>query len=57
MVEPVSQAAKDWVAENVPLEDWQWMGPRFAVEHRYIAELVGGMMEDGLMPNKDFRVG
>lgn len=56
MITPISKKAKSWVKRNVPLEPWQWMGPSFAVEHRFAADLVGGMMESGLVVNKDFRV-
>lgn len=48
LVEPVSDAAKEWVKENVPLESWQWLGPAFAVEHRYITDLLAGIRGDGL---------
>lgn len=48
MFHPISEDAKAWVDENVQLESYQWMGPRFAVEHRYASQLVQGMMEQGL---------
>lgn len=47
MVEPRSEDAKEWVEENVPLEDWQWMGRSFAVEPRMLDDLVMGMREEG----------
>jgi hypothetical protein len=48
MVRPISDEAKAWVDENVPLEDWQWMGGAFAVDPHYIENLVDGMRGDGL---------
>jgi hypothetical protein len=49
LVTPLSDEAKAWVEENVPLEDWQWLGSGFGVEHRYIGNLVEGMREAGLV--------
>ena len=48
MFQPVSAAAKEWVDEHVQLEGWQWMGPAFAVDPRYVDGLVEGMAGDGL---------
>ncbi len=48
MVEVKSDAARDWVNENVPLEDWQWMGNSFVVDHHYIEDLELGMQDAGL---------
>lgn len=48
MVTPVSQDAKDWTAENVQLEGWQWIGPSFAVDQHCIDDLVDGIRADGL---------
>ena len=45
---PVSEEAQDWVTFHVSLEPWQWLCNRFSVEHRYAADLVAGMLEDGL---------
>jgi hypothetical protein len=36
-----------WVNDNVPLEPWQWLGGGFGVEHRYIDNLVRGMVDEG----------
>lgn len=48
LVTPLSAAGKAWVEEHVHLEDWQWLGKGFGVEHRYIENLVDGMRGDGL---------
>ena len=58
MVIPITQAAKDWVNENVGLEMWQWTptehGMGFGVEWRYYDQLIEGMENDGLIPGYDF---
>lgn len=50
MFEPLTPEAKDWVAENVRLEGWQWLGRRFAVEGCDNAmSLTQGMLDAGLV--------
>ena len=49
MVHHLTDAARDWVSENVSLEGWQWMGTRFACDQRYVENLVDGMVGDGLV--------
>lgn len=48
MVTSLTPAAKAWVEEHVALEGWQWMGPSFAVEPRYLETLRFGAESDGL---------
>jgi hypothetical protein len=44
-----TNAAREWVAEHVQLESYQWMGnSSFGVEHRYALDLAAGMQSDGL---------
>jgi len=45
MVRPNTDAARQWTADNV--QDPTWLGDRFAVESRYLAQLVDGMLADG----------
>jgi hypothetical protein len=47
LVEPLTQAAREWLTENVTT-DATWLGQNLAVEHRYIGHLVAGMIEAGL---------
>lgn len=48
LVSPQNEQAREWVDENVGLEEWQGSGHQsFAVEHRYIEDLVGGMLAEG----------
>lgn len=48
LVRPLTDAAKEWVTDNVPLESWQWMGDAFACEPRLVENLVTGMTDGGL---------
>jgi hypothetical protein len=45
---PRSKKGRKWVEDNVHLEDWQWLGKGFAVDHRFVADLTSGMKADGL---------
>lgn len=44
-----TERAREWVAEHVQLESWQWIGTAFAVEHRFAEDLIEGMSEAGLI--------
>ena len=55
-LEPRTDEARDWIKENVQYEPYQKLGNALVVEHRYVADIVAGMMEAGLLPNKDFSV-
>ena len=44
--------ARDWVAENVTTEPWQWNGNcTFSVEHGYATDLASKMLEKGFTLN------
>lgn len=47
MLQPVSDAAKEWVDEHLP-EDAQWLGPRVAIDHRCFPPIAEGIVNDGL---------
>ena len=47
LVEDVSPAGADWIAEHLP-EDAMTLGKNVVVEHRYIEDIVNGMINDGL---------
>lgn len=49
LVQPVSREAREWVEENVYVEDWQWQGNAFAVDHHYVYDLVDGLHDAGLI--------
>lgn len=44
---PLSTAAQAWVAEHIS-DEAQWFGAAVIVEHRYIADLITGIQQDGL---------
>lgn len=46
--EPVSQVARDWFDAHVQSEDWQWLGNRLGVDHRYASDLIAGITTEGL---------
>jgi hypothetical protein len=41
-IAPVSEAARDWIDENVASEPWQWLGGALCVDHRYAGNLIEG---------------
>lgn len=43
-----TDAARDWIEENVSSEPWQWMGDTLVVDHHYIEDLELGMVDAGL---------
>lgn len=49
LIHVLSDAARDWVDENVALEGWQWLGDAFACEPRYVGNLIDGIEADGLV--------
>jgi hypothetical protein len=51
MFQPVTDAARDWFAENVQTEGWQWFGPRLAVDHRTAGSLITGLLSEGFNLN------
>ena len=48
LFQPLTPAAHAWFKENVPTEEWQWVGGRLAVERRYADNLIDGLIEAGL---------
>lgn len=48
---PYTQAAKDWIADNVQIEEYMRLGLNFACEHRFAQALIQGMIEAGLRVN------
>ncbi len=47
--EPRSAAAREWIADNVQSESWQWIGGALSVDHRYAQDLAQGMLDAGLV--------
>jgi len=48
LVEPVSDAARDWLNENLSAER-QYLGRAVAVEPRYVDDLVRGLQSGGFI--------
>jgi hypothetical protein len=51
LVRPLTWAASEWIKKHAPSQS-QWFGPALLLEHRYIAELLNRMVEDGLRVRK-----
>ena len=47
LLRPMTSAAWNWAEQHLP-EDAQMFGQAYAVEHRYIADIVEGIQADGL---------
>lgn len=44
---PVSPAAKQWVRDNIG-QDATFFGPSVAIEHRYVGDVIDGIVGDDL---------
>lgn len=47
LLHPFTEAARNWVAEHIP-DDAQLFGEAVVIEHRYIGDIVRGIVADGL---------
>lgn len=47
MFECHNQEVQRFAEDNLALEDWQWMGNSFAVEHRYAADTAQLFIDNG----------
>ncbi len=48
-ITPMTPAARAWIDENCRTEPWQWLGPTLNVDCRYAADILQGMVDDGLI--------
>ena len=48
LFQPLTPEARAWVEEYLPA-DAMWFGGAVVVEHRYIGDIVGGAIGDGLV--------
>jgi hypothetical protein len=46
---PRTEEAKQWFADNVASEGWQWMGSTLWVDHRMAGPLIDGLAGEGLV--------
>ena len=49
MLTPLTKAGRDWMAEHLETESWQWMGLSLAIEPRCAEAIIVGMYADGLV--------
>ena len=47
LVRPLTQRANEWISQHAQ-DDSQWFGPALVIEHHYLANLLPGMIQDGL---------
>ena len=47
LLRPLTPAAESWIDEHIS-EDARYFGSAVVVEHRYIADIVQGIQDDGL---------
>lgn len=47
LLEPVTDDAKAWCARHLPDDAPMW-GNAYAVEHRYVEDILDGIAEEGL---------
>ena len=47
ILRPNTDAAKAWVDEHIPADAQRWSGG-VAVEHRYIGDIVNGILAEGM---------
>lgn len=48
LILPASPAGREWFDSHVEYESWAVLGSRIAVDHRYVAPIVDGAVNDGL---------
>lgn len=55
LITPLTSEWADWLKENVS-EDATYLGLSLAVEHRYVENLIGGLLEHGFKCGQDFEI-
>lgn len=48
LLRPLTDTGARWIGEKLVTEDAQYFGDSLCVEHRFIADIVVGAIEDGL---------
>lgn len=46
-VTPLNREAMQWAVDHVDLEEWAWAGRSFAVDPRFLEDLVANLKMDG----------
>lgn len=47
LFEPVTDRAKEYTLTVLDVQDWQWVGPAFGVDHRIADQLTSALEEEG----------
>lgn len=47
MLRPNTDAAREWMDENVHAESWQWQGDFLCIDHRMAQPLLDGIEAEG----------
>jgi len=47
LVRPLTQRANEWISQHAQ-DDSRWFGPALVIEHHSLANLLNGMIQDGL---------
>lgn len=45
---PLTPAAHDWVSEHIPEDAMTWGPSGIVIEHRYVLDIMQGVLSDGL---------
>jgi hypothetical protein len=48
LLNPESEAGREWLAANLSIEPWQLLGDSRAIDSRYIEEITCGIRDAGL---------
>ena len=55
LITPLTQECREWLRENVS-RDAMYLGLSLAVEHRYVENLILGLLEHGFKCGRDFEI-
>jgi hypothetical protein len=47
-LQPNTEVASDWIEDNVRADRHNYLGSALAIEHRYIDDILAGIVDDGL---------
>jgi hypothetical protein len=56
VLRPITNEAKDWIKSYVNAPGYMKWGDAILVEHRFVDDIVGGMLNAGLKGGGDFTV-
>ena len=48
LIRPLTDAARDWIGDNVQAESWQWFGDALSLEPRAVEPVADAMADAGL---------